>query len=75
MIILKRIPVRRGKVEPASPSINVPNEPEVWCRRDNEMELLWHAALLQRLGFSSPGIRRILEKYAIRDEPNCSPEN
>lgn len=75
MIILKRIPVRRGEGESRSTSAHISNVPEIWCREENEKELLWHAALLQRLGFSSPMIRRLLEKHAVRGESSLSPES
>lgn len=59
MVILARIPVRPANLEGGTAPLR--SVPEIQCCRGDEQELLLHAALLQRLGFDSPKIRRLLE--------------
>jgi hypothetical protein len=65
MVILKRIAMRPiGSDEPTAP-LKPRNYPEVRCDMEDKRQVLKHAALLQRLGFSSPQIRRLMSNHPV----------
>jgi hypothetical protein len=63
MVILARIKVR--PVHSDAEAERLRRAPEVQCREGDEHELLLHAALLQRLGFDTPKIRRLLANHRL----------
>lgn len=63
MVILARIKVRPVQSDVEAERLR--RSPEVQCREGDEHELLLHAALLQRLGFDTPKIRRLLANHRL----------
>jgi hypothetical protein len=65
MVILKRIAMRRIGSEEPTAAFGSRGLPEVKCNMRDKRQVLQHAALLQRLGFSTKQIRRLMSNHPM----------